>query len=333
MSATADGSRGLEGQTARPSPVRSARVPPSCMIREQRSASTWPTPKSLRAGRRHGERVARSDRGSLWPARPVRCGHPHCLEHRFVDSTCCESKPWRHLDRSHSPRQHSCCCGAESQRIRVAHEQHPEATGARRMSRRVAACRATERQHPVQPRDRRRLLREDAARPPSEPPRGRISVNDVHQRGGGSGGTQGPSPPCPKFGSPQLPLGVYTVKVVQLGLPKGATVAPAAPVPIVNEGKSMSSPETSSVLIQATGCGWSGTRASMRVPVSVTVSHDGTIVGRAWARGSPNLSYPPNPTGATWSARAGTEAGRCIRPVACSPISTCTRTAVDQGPR
>ena len=162
-----------------------------------------------------------------------------------------------------------------------------------------------------------------------------VSVSTTYTScGGGSGGPQGPSPPCPKFGSPQLPLGVYTVKVVQLGLPKGATVAPAAPVTIVNEGKmSMSSPETSSVLIQATGCGWSGTRASMRVPVSVTVSHDGTIVGRAWARGSPNLSYPPNPTGATWSARAGTEAGRCIRPVACSPISTCTRTAVDQGPR
>ena len=119
-----------------------------------------------------------------------------------------------------------------------------------------------------------------------------VSVSTTYT---GCGGGQA-GPPCPKFGAPQLPLGVYRVKVVQLGLPKGTTVALAAAVTIVNARTgSTSDPETASVLIEATGCAWTGTPASMRVPVSVTVTHDGVIVGRAWARGLGQFIFPAEP--------------------------------------
>jgi hypothetical protein len=119
-----------------------------------------------------------------------------------------------------------------------------------------------------------------------------VSVSTTYT---GCGGGQA-GPPCPKFGSPQLPLGVYGIKVIPLGLPKGSTVAPAAPVTILNAVTgSTSPPETASVLIQATGCRWTGTRASMKIPVSVTVLHEGTVVGRGWARGLAQFVFPAEP--------------------------------------
>ncbi len=119
-----------------------------------------------------------------------------------------------------------------------------------------------------------------------------ISISTIYTScGGGQAG-----PPCPKFGAPELPLGMYAVKVVQLGLPKGTVVAPNTPVTIVNARTgSTSGPETASILIQATGCGWTGTRASMRIPVSVTVIHDGTVVDKGWARGLGQFVFAAQP--------------------------------------
>gem|GEM_PF-5076036 len=124
----------------------------------------------------------------------------------------------------------------------------------------------------------------------------RISITGYTTYSGCGGGPSMHELPCPRFGDPLLPLGTYSVKVITMGLPRGATTVQPAPVQLVNaQTGAASGHESASILIEASGCGWTGSRASSNVPVSVTVARGATIVERASARGLGQFIFPAVP--------------------------------------
>ena len=121
----------------------------------------------------------------------------------------------------------------------------------------------------------------------------RVPIDGYTTYTGCGGGAAADEPPCPRFGFPLLPLGTYDVTVVTTGMPKGTTVVPTRRVTLVNaQTGAAAGPESASIDVTATGCRWTGTRASMRVPVAVTVSLGGTVIGRAAGLGLGDFTFP-----------------------------------------
>jgi hypothetical protein len=122
----------------------------------------------------------------------------------------------------------------------------------------------------------------------------RVPISGYTTYSGCGGGDAGP--PCPSFGAPLLPLGQYHVKVITMGLPKGTVVSATPLVILVNaQTGAGSGAEGSAILVEATGCAWTGTRASESVPVSVTVLLNHLVVARFWARGQAQFILPAAP--------------------------------------
>lgn len=100
-----------------------------------------------------------------------------------------------------------------------------------------------------------------------------ISIETTYDGCGGSG-----VPPCPggnRF--PLLPLGTYRVKVILTWLPKGTVVVEPAHVTLLSASTGRpSGPEGGALLVQSYGCETS----KPQPPLSVRVTHDGTVVAR-----------------------------------------------------
>jgi len=100
-----------------------------------------------------------------------------------------------------------------------------------------------------------------------------ISVNTTYDGCGHSG-----VPVCPYDGFPLLPLGSYTVDVVNTGLPASIDVLPTPTVTLVNAitGKSVG-PVGGSILIQAYGC---ETVAYPQPPIAIVLDKGNRVIAR-----------------------------------------------------
>jgi hypothetical protein len=124
----------------------------------------------------------------------------------------------------------------------------------------------------------------------------RIPISGYTTYSGCGGGPSMHELTCPRFGDPLLPLGTYGVKVITMGVPKDVVIETPAPVTLVNARTGSSTgAEGGSILVEATACGYTGTKTTERLPVSVTVLRGTRVVGAASGRGIGQFIFPAAP--------------------------------------